>query len=174
MGKGFNRQRALRWLREGVLMLIIGAAIVWAVDRYRQPALPESFAGMVLPTIDGQAVDIAAMSEHRPLLVYVWATWCSVCRYTSPSVSQLAQQGGNVMSIAMRSGDDARVAQWMQKKQLTMPVINDARGDLAQRWQVSVTPTIVIIDKGKPVSATTGWTSYWGMKLRLWWAGVTA
>ncbi|MDU7768141.1 MAG: protein disulfide oxidoreductase, partial [Serratia marcescens] len=25
---------------------------------------------------------------------------------------------------------------------------------------------------GKVVQTTTGWTSYWGMKLRLWWAAV--
>ena len=174
MSKFFNRQRALRWLREGVMLLVIGAAIVWGVDQYRQPALPDTFSGVVLPTIDGQTVDLAALSARRPLLVYVWATWCNVCRYTSPSVNKLAEQGGNVMSIAMRSGDDSRLTQWMHKKQLTMPVINDPRGELAQRWQVSVTPTLVVIDKGKPVSATTGWTSYWGMKLRLWWAGITA
>ena len=149
MRKFFNRQRALRWLREGVNLLVIGAAIVWAVD-------------------------FAALSEQKPLLVYVWATWCNVCRFTSPSVNKLAEQGGNVVSIAMRSGDDRRLAQWMHKKDLTMPVINDPRGELVQRWQVSVTPTLVVIDKGQPVSATTGWTSYWGMKLRLWWAGITA
>ncbi len=174
MSKFFNRRWALRWLREGVMLLVIGAAIVWGVDQYRQPALPDTFSGVVLPTIDGQTVDIAALSARRPLLVYVWATWCNVCRYTSPSVNKLAEQGGNVMSIAMRSGDDSRLTQWMHKKQLTMPVINDPRGELAQRWQVSVTPTLVVIDKGKPVSATTGWTSYWGMKLRLWWADIMA
>ena len=53
MSKFFNRQRALRWLREGVMLLVIGAAIVWGVDQYRQPALPDTFSGVVLPTIDG-------------------------------------------------------------------------------------------------------------------------
>lgn len=172
MSTFFTRRRALRWLREGVIFVFIALAIIWGVDRYRQPALPETFTGLTLQTLDGQAVDLAALSDTRPLLVYVWATWCNVCRFTSPSVDKLARHGDNVISIAMRSGDDARLAKWMQKKQLTMPVINDARGELTQRWQVSVTPTLVVIDKGKPVSTTTGWTSYWGMKARLWWASV--
>ena len=43
--------------------------------------------------------------------------------------------------------------------------------DLAARWQVGVTPTFLIIEDGRLVSSTTGWSSRWGLKLRLWWAG---
>lgn len=172
MSNFFQRRRVYRWLREIIVLLLLAAVLMWGVDRFRSPTLPDTFSGTTMQTIDGQQLDFAAMSETRPLLVYVWATWCSICRFTSPSVEKLKEQGGNVVSIALRSGDDARLATWMQKKQLTMAVVNDARGELAQRWQVSVTPTLVIIDKGKPVSATTGWTSYWGMKMRLWWAGL--
>ena len=116
--------------------------------------------------------DIAALSQERPLLIYVWATWCSICRYTTPAVNQLAEEGGNVVSIAMRSGDNAKLARWVDKKQLKMPVINDENGALSQAWQVSVTPTLVIVSKGNVVSTTTGWTSYWGLKIRMWWAGL--
>lgn len=161
-----NRLR--RWAREGVILVLLTLAVAWGVDQYRKPTLPASFSATPMTSIDGKMHDIAALSQERPLLIYVWATWCSVCRYTTPSVEKLAAQGENVVSIALRSGDDTRLAQWMQKKQLTMPVVNDARGELAQRWQVSVTPTIVIVSQGQPVSVTTGWTSYWGMKARLW------
>lgn len=168
MSEFFQRRRVYRWLREIVVLLVLAAVLMWGVDRFRSPTLPDSFSGMAVQTLDGQNIDLAALSDTRPLLIYVWATWCSVCRYTTPSVEKLAAQGENVVSIALRSGDDTRLAQWMQKKQLTMPVVNDARGELAQRWQVSVTPTIVIVSQGQPVSVTTGWTSYWGMKARLW------
>lgn len=166
------RSKLLRGLRETVLLLLLAAALMWGMDRLRQPALPQSFTGLTLQTLDGKTVDFTALSATRPLLVYIWATWCGVCRYTTPSVEALAEQGGNVVSIALRSGDDPQLAQWMAKKRLTMPVVNDARGELAQRWQVGVTPTLLVIYQGQPVTATTGWTSYWGMKLRLWWAGV--
>lgn len=125
-----------------------------------------------MTSIDGNVHDIAALSQDRPLLIYVWATWCSICRYTTPAVNQLAEEGGNVVSIAMRSGDNAKLERWVDKKQLKMPVINDANGALSQQWQVSVTPTLVVVSKGNVVSTTTGWTSYWGLKLRMWWAGV--
>ncbi|MEH0884450.1 protein disulfide oxidoreductase [Enterobacter sp. UNJFSC 003] len=161
-----------RWAREGIIYVLLALAVMWGVDYFRQPTLPASFSATPVQGIDGKTYDIAALSQDRPLLIYVWATWCSICRYTTPSVDKLAHKGGNVVSIAMRSGDDAKLARWVDKKQLIMPVINDANGALSQEWQVSVTPTLVIVSKAEVVSTTTGWTSYWGMKLRMWWAGV--
>ena len=108
------------------------------------------------------------MSKERPLLVYVWATWCGVCRYTTPSVAALAADGGNVMSVALRSGDNATLETWMRKKKAMMPTVNDASGELAREWDVKVTPTLVVISHGEVKSITTGWTSGWGMRLRLW------
>lgn len=161
-----------RWVREGCVLILLVMVVMWGVDQFRKPTLPASFSATPMQSIDGKTYDIAALSQNRPLLIYVWATWCSICRFTTPSVSALAEEGGNVVSIALRSGDDAKLHRWVEKKQLAMPVINDANGALSQEWQVSVTPTLVIVSKGKVVSTTTGWTSYWGMKARLWWAGI--
>ena len=88
-----------RLLRELGVWLLIGVAVSLAVDYFRQPALPQNFSATALHTLDGQPVDLIAMSKERPLLVYVWATWCGVCRYTTPSVAALAADGGNVMSV---------------------------------------------------------------------------
>ena len=164
--------RLRRWAREGIILVLLMLAVVWGVDRYRKPTLPASFSATPMQSIDGNIHDIAALSQERPLLIYVWATWCSICRYTTPSVNKLAKEGGNVVSIAVRSGDNAKLARWVEKKQLKIPVINDENGALSQQWQVSVTPTLVIVSKGHVVSTTTGWTSYWGLKLRMWWVGV--
>ncbi len=42
----------------------------------------------------------------------------------------------------------------------------------AASWRGSgtsrVTPTLVVISQGEVKSVTTGWTSSWGMRLRLW------
>ena len=157
-----------RLLRELVLWLSIGIAVSIAVDYFRQPALSQNFSATALQTLDGEPVDLAAMSRDRPLLVYVWATWCGVCRYTTPSVATLAAEGGNVMSVALRSGDNAMLEKWLAKKKMTLPTVNDASGELARQWDVQVTPTLVVISHGEVKSITTGWTSSWGIRLRLW------
>ena len=158
----------MRLVRELALWLLIGVAVSVAVDYFRQPALPQNFSATTLHTLDGEPVNLAAMSEERPLLVYVWATWCGVCRYTTPSVAALAEQGGNVMSVALRSGDNATLEKWLAKKKMALPTVNDASGDLARQWDVQVTPTLVVISHGEVKSITTGWTSIWGIRLRLW------
>lgn len=157
-----------RLLRELTVWLLIGVAVSLAVDYYRQPALPQNFSATRLHNLDGETVDLAAMSEERPLLVYVWATWCGVCRYTTPSVAALAADGGNVMSVALRSDDNATLEKWLRKKKVTMSTVNDTSGELARQWDVQVTPTLVVISHGEVKSITTGWTSSWGMRLRLW------
>ena len=166
------RSKLRRWGRELLILLLIAMAIVWGMDQLRKPVLPVGFSAIPVQTLDGEQVNIAAQSAERPLLIYVWATWCGICRYTTPAVEKLTKDGENVLSVALRSGEDERLAGWMAKKKLTMPVVNDASGTLSRQWQVSVTPTLVIVSKGNVVGTTTGWSSYWGMKLRLWWAGV--
>ena len=159
-----------RWARELVIFLLLAGAVSLAVDYARRPALPQGFSSEPLETIDGQRVDLAAMSQDRPLLVYVWATWCGVCRFTTPSVASLAAGGANVVTVALRSGDNAVLAKGLQRRHLAAPTVNDTRGQLAAQWGIQATPTIMIVYRGKITSITTGWTSGWGMRLRLWMA----
>ena len=160
-----------RWAREGLLLLALLAAIMAIVDWWRAPQLPPAFDSTPLQTLDRQSVTPGALSAERPLLLYFWASWCGVCRFTTPTVAQLKAEGENVMTIALRSGNEQEMARWLAGKGIAMPVVNDADGAISRAWQIGVTPTLVVLDKGRVVSTTSGWTSYWGMKLRLWWAG---
>ncbi|MFC0225331.1 protein disulfide oxidoreductase [Serratia aquatilis] len=160
-----------RWARELLILLLIVVGVVLVMDWWRAPQAPPAFNQQMLQTLDGEPVSLAQLSEDKPLLVYFWASWCGVCRFTTPNVSRLAANGGNVLTVALRSGNDLQVEQWLAGKRLKLPVVNDERGELSSRWQIGVTPTFVVISQGKVVQSTTGWTSYWGMKLRLWWAG---
>lgn len=161
-----------RWLREGLILLALLVVVTVLVDAWRAPQVPPSFDSTPLQTVDGETVTLAKLSEEKPVLLYFWASWCSVCRFTTPDVARLHQEGVNVMTIALRSGSEADVSRWLTRKNVTFPVINDASGEISRRWEISVTPTLVIVSKGEVVSTTSGWTSYWGMKLRLWWANA--
>lgn len=166
------KSKLKRWGREALVIAMIVITIVVLMDLWRAPKMPATFDSTPLHTLDGQAVTLNSLSEERPLLLYFWASWCGVCRYTTPSVAQLVSEGENVMTIALRSGDPQEVSRWLASKKVQLPVVNDASGELSRNWQIGVTPTLVVFYKGEVVSSTTGWTSYWGIKLRLWWAGL--
>ncbi|CQD41742.1 protein disulfide oxidoreductase [Yersinia mollaretii] len=164
--------RLTRWGKELALLVLLVAVVSLGMDWLRSPHLPPEGADTVWQTLAGEAVSLQAMSQDKPLLIYFWATWCGVCKFTSPSVNQLVQEGENVLTVALRSGDAPQVERWLSKKGYQLPVVNDPNGQLSAQWQVSVTPTLVILYQGKMVQHTSGWTSYWGMKLRLWWASL--
>ncbi len=161
--------RLKRWLREGLFLLLIVAAALWGMDWLRSPDLPADVAQQPLTSLQGE-INLAELSREQPVLVYVWATWCGVCKLTTPSVAALSQQGTQVVSVALRSGNDARVTTWLEKKGLRSIVVNDEYGALSQRWQINATPTFIVLHQGKVISTNSGWTSSWGLKLRLWWA----
>ncbi|WP_429181318.1 protein disulfide oxidoreductase [Aeromonas salmonicida] len=164
--------RLRRWGKEALWLLLFGVVISTALDFWRSPALPEGSPLPPLTLQDGTTADLQAMSRDKPLLVYYWASWCAVCRFTTPTVEQLWQDGENVLTVALRSGNAQQLSKGMGKKGLTFPTHNDERGDLAARWQVSVTPSFLIVKDGKVVSTTTGWSSGLGLKLRLAWASL--
>ncbi|MCW2255917.1 thiol-disulfide isomerase/thioredoxin [Providencia alcalifaciens] len=160
--------RLKKWSKELIGLIVILFIVFTVMDFWRKP---ESLAPILLePQLlaTGESVSLATLSEKQPVLVYFWATWCGVCKITSPTVAELAKSGVPVISVALRSGDSERLLAGMTKKELNFPVINDINGQLANAVGISATPTFMIIDNGKMVSFTTGWTSYWGIKARLW------
>ena len=64
-------------------------------------------------------------------------------------------------------GLNKEVEDYLQTHHYKFTTVNDPQGKIADQWQVNVTPTIIILNKGKMDLATTGWTSYWGLKVRL-------
>ena len=166
------KSKLRRWGKEALVMVVIFITIVVLMDLWRAPKMPATFDSTPLHTLDGNSVTLSTLSEERPLLLYFWASWCGVCRYTTPSVAQLAEEGENVMTIALRSGAAVDVSRWLEQKKVQLPVVNDASGELSRNWQIGVTPTLVVLYKGEVVSSTTGLTTYWGMKARLWWAAL--
>ena len=72
-----------------------------------------------------------------------------------------------MVSVALRSGSAQDVTNYLMEHQYGFTTVNDPQGELATQWDVGVTPSIIILRHGKMDLATTGWTSYWGLKVRL-------
>ena len=167
-----TRQRRLpRWARWTLEGLVFVAALL-AVQAWMGPDLPEGeIAGMPAETLDGEAVTIGGAGD-RPAVVVFWATWCGYCELEMPWLVDLVDDH-RVITVAMQSGDDATLRDYLARNDLeALPVINDPQGRLAAALGVNVTPTFLFFDaNGHVTSSTTGLTSPWGIRLRLWWLG---
>ncbi len=108
--------RLRRWARELLILLLIVLVAAFGMDWLRAPQAPPAFDSQVLTTLSGEQVSLAQLSQDKPLLVYFWASWCGVCRFTTPYVARLVGEGGNVLTVALRSGDDAQVTRWLAGK----------------------------------------------------------
>ncbi|MGF1806399.1 protein disulfide oxidoreductase [Aliivibrio sifiae] len=165
-----SKADVIKFTKEILKLAFFIILLVSAVDFWRSKDMPsESIPPLSINTIDGNGVDVEKMSYEKPVLLYFWGTWCSICNIVSPSVSWLASDH-QVVSVAVTSGDNKRLSQFINYKKYNFPVINDSTGNISKEWGVTATPSIVIINNGKVSSITTGATTPIGLWLRLFFA----
>lgn len=129
---------------------------------FRQPTMPTTLPQMA--TLTGQMVDLNA---DTPQLVYFWGSWCHICKTTNPKVNELAKTHP-VVSVAVSSGDDGELGQYMHQKNYTFNTINDNDSTVFHAWQGQVTPSYVIVKNGQAVQGFVGIQPLWVLRARLW------
>lgn len=148
----------------GSLFIILSIMMDW----YRKPTTPAQFEQQVQTDITGQPRVIAQLSHGKPMLLYFWGSWCHFCEFVSPSIQQFSDEGTEVLGVALKSGSTENVQNYLHSKGLNFATLNDPTGEFSKGWDIQATPTILIIKDGKIINHTTGYTSYWGLKFRLW------
>ena len=161
----------LKILLKNAILLLVSLIIVSSIlDFVRRPVVPEEINKITLQDLQGNTFSLESLDHNKATLLYFWGTWCGYCRYTSPAINSLAKEGYQVVSVALRSGNETDVNDYLSKNDYHFTTVNDPKGEFAQQWQINVTPTIVLLSKGKMDLVTTGLTSYWGLKVRLFFA----
>ena len=152
----------------GLIFLVIYTAINW----WRQPVMPAN-PQLQLTDYQGQIVDLAALSDEQPTLVYFWGTWCPICRVTSPTINKLALANNYpVVTIAIKSGSNQELQSYLNKNNYDFTTVNDQEGRIFADWQGQVTPSYVILKDGEMAQGLTGIQPLWSLKLRLWLSSV--
>ena len=89
--------RLKRWGKELMVLLLLVVVVSLVMDWLRRPQAPANWPDTPRQTLAGKTVSLPEMSQEKPLLIYFWATWCGVCKYTTPSVNQLLTARVNVL-----------------------------------------------------------------------------
>lgn len=122
------------------------------------------------PTLDG--LPAMPLIANGPGIIYFWAEWCGICSAMQQAISAVGRDYP-LLTVALRSGNDSMVAEYLHKKQLHWPVVNDPHGGIASRYGVGAVPALFFVDaNGSIVFTSVGFTSEWGLRIRSWLAGL--
>lgn len=174
------RSPASRWQRwrshlfTALMVLAVWtAAHLWQTRDIAYTALPNTPQPWALQA-SGAPDNLLAWTQQYPrraTLVYVWATWCTLCTFQAPTVQSLMDRGIPVVTVAMQSGDPHGVLQHLSQASHAWPTINDPSGQLASALGAHAVPTWLVVNaRGHVVSSAVGLTPSWTLRLRLWWA----
>jgi peroxiredoxin len=121
-------------------------------------------------TLDGEHFELADAAREVPRVVHFWATWCPVCRLELDNIAELLPEH-TLISVAMVSGSEQEIRQFLDAEGLRLPVIADPQGRLAHRWGVGGVPTTFILDRENNIRfVEVGYTTGLGLRARLWWS----
>ena len=151
---------------DGLIILVLANVISY----FRRPDLPfTELEPITVTLVDGSTFK---WDKDRPLVLHFWGTWCSVCRAEASNIDWIAGRY-DVLTVAVNSGDDQKIMNFLKQKGLKYKVLNDRKGVWAQRFHIRAFPTTFIFDKhGKMAFAEVGYTTTIGLLFRLWWAGL--
>ncbi len=154
-----------KWLFDIALILLV----IIAVRAYQQQ---DVISGQAVP-VSGQLIDQTVINwqayRGKPMLLHFWATWCPVCRLEEDSIQSIAKDHP-VLSISSWSDD---TLDYMQQQSLNFPTLEDNDGSWAKRYGVKAVPTTFILNADGGIEfVETGFSSEWGLRLRLWWLQI--
>lgn len=101
-----------------------------------------------LTRIDGSSVSLADLRGQPAVLIF-WTAWCPICKEEAPRFNELAAQyepkGVRVLGINIQDSP-ARTEGGIRDFGIRYTVARDPDASVAHRYNVTGTPTIIILD----------------------------
>jgi thiol-disulfide isomerase/thioredoxin len=153
-----------KYLKEIIGFFLILIIASNAVSYFKSTDLNKApLTQKTLTLIDGSTYHI----KDKPLVIYFWATWCPICKFQSPNIQKLSEDY-EVITIAVQSGNEFEIQEYLKKENLNFKVINDYDSSLAKQFNINVYPTTLIYNsKQELVFSDVGYTSTLGLYIRM-------
>ncbi|NRB40244.1 MAG: redoxin family protein [Pseudomonadales bacterium] len=137
-----------KWLKSLVVYGFLLLLISHGVDFYRLSQLEtQQVAPALLQQLKAQlsTQQQQNFADGDALLVYVWASWCGVCRTTSAAVSHIAEDHP-VATVALKSGEQAEVDAYLTQKTYVFSALADTDGRWTKSLETHATPSFFIVN----------------------------
>lgn len=158
----WNIKSITKELAKGAVVLFIFSNII---SYFLKPEL----AFTQLPPLEVSLLDGSNYSpiEGKPLVLHFWATWCPTCKLEISNIETISHEY-EVLTVAVNSGDNAKLKAFMSEKDLSFRVVNDSDGVLAKQFNIEAYPTTFIYDAHGELKFTeVGYTSTVGLIARV-------
>ena len=153
-----------RWTLGIVVAVLLGLGVFFTgcssteVNRARQQTIANDVkvgteVGNTAPDfrlskMDGSEISLADL-KGRPTVLIFWTAWCPVCKEEAPVFNSLAEKyeprGVRVLGINIQDSI-ARTQGGIKDFGIRYTVARDADANMARRYNVKGTPTIILLD----------------------------
>lgn len=164
------KRKIIKYLKEIITFFIILGVSANLISIYKSRNLnhqPLSIESLKL--IDNKSYTFK--STDKPVLIHFWASWCPTCKLEASNIEFLSNYF-EVVTIAVKSGSNKEIQDWLSKEGYGYNVVNDNEGAISSHFNIMAFPTTLIYDKDKNlIFSEVGYTSTLGLVLRMLWAG---
>jgi cytochrome c biogenesis protein CcmG/thiol:disulfide interchange protein DsbE len=142
------------------IILILGLAWIFiSADRSGSSTagkIPAPQKGFLAPdfelkTLAGETTKLSDL-RGQAVLINLWATWCPPCREEMPTLEKMyneyKEQGLVILGVNMTYQDDPQaVLPFVQKYELTFPILLDETGRVGNAYQLKSLPSSYFIKR---------------------------
>ncbi|MBQ4836205.1 MULTISPECIES: TlpA family protein disulfide reductase [Pseudoalteromonas] len=152
-----------------IFVVVLAAALAYQELGMLEDDGKQSAPYFSLPTLadPSERYNISALQGERSV-IYFFAPWCNICRYSMPNIDKLHRQGKvNAVAIALDFQSTEEITKFSQDLNLSMPILLGNQ-KTAQDYKVKAYPTYYVMDpKLKIIERSIGYSSELGIRLRL-------
>ena len=124
----------------GMIVVVLSAVAIFATGSPLSGTAP-SLSGKAM---DGSVVRLDSL-RGKPVVLYFWATWCTACKLTSPTVDGFAGRHPDVPVLAVAADDLATVRAYLNDEERHFTVLADGQS-IARALGIRAYPTTAIVD----------------------------
>lgn len=151
-------------------ILVVFALVTWwqTKDMLSTNETPAPYFSLPTLSQPDQRFNIAQLQEKQTVL-YFFAPWCTICRYSMPNLEKLYSDGSvNAVAVVLDYSSIEEVQTFANELGLSMPVLLGSR-NTASDYRVSAYPTYYVINEDlKIVSRAMGYSTEFGLTVRTW------
>lgn len=163
------KKKIIHYFKEIVFFIIVMTIFANILSLYRSQDLNKD--KLHITTFEFLNNTLYDLPKNEPILIHFWATWCPTCKAEASNIQTISKKY-NVITIALKSGSDEEIEKYLKERNFDFKVVNDYNGSITEKFSVAIFPTTIIYDKsGNEIFSEVGYTSTFGLLLRMWWAG---